>query len=241
VINRNIKVAILLICIPCLSGAAALPNTEKCSAIQDAKKRLNCYDLVSKQTPSESNQPNSLQEKSPSQTQASTEIPVKADRVVLVEAGLVYKSGDIKPVARADFFLLDESLVEIFRNADLKYPMDTDENVPNFRDVIYPQLIVNAFGKIHFAIDQFTSDSAQVRRFKEFHAKAISAIAPHIVHKGTTGFSGKLKLESIKPGVYYLMGMYKTPRGAAVWNSRIDVKNPETTIILDQNNAASVN
>lgn len=238
-INRNIKVAILLSVIPCVSGAAAPLPSEKCSAIQDAKKRLTCYDSVAKQTTSESNRATAVQEKAPSQAQ--TEPLVKADRVVLVEAGLVYKSGDIKPVARSEFYLLDESLVEIFRNANIKEPMDSNENVPNYRDVIYPELIVYAFGKIHSAIDQFTSDSPQVRKFRDFHAKAMAAIAPHIVQQGTTGFSGKVKFESIKPGTYYLMGVYKTPRGVAVWNSRVDVKNVETTVILDQNNAASVN
>lgn len=240
-LNSKIKLAILLFISPCISGAAAPLSSEKCSAIKNEKKRLACYDSLEKQPTNKPNSVTAVQEKPPALAQPKIEAVEQANKVIFVEAGLVYKSGDIKPVARSEFYLLDDSLVEIFKNANIKYPMDADETVPNFHELIYPKLIVEAFGLIHASIGKFTSDSAQVRKFRDFHANALAAIEPHIIQQATTGFSGKAKFESIKTGTYYLMGVYKTPRGVAVWNSRIDAKNAETTVVLDQDNAASVN
>ena len=223
------QIATLLVVIPCALLAAAPLPSDNCAAVQNAQERLSCYDSAAKQPKSESNQVNVEHDKA----------AIRADRNVSVEAGLVYRSGDVKPVARTDFYLLDDSLVEIFRNAGLRVPLNIDESGPHFQEHIYPRAIVMSFGKIHSQIDQFTADSAQARKMAAFHSQAIAAIAPHIIQKGTTGFSGRMKFASVKPGTYYLMGVYKTARGAAIWNLKTDVKDIETTVVLDQNNAAS--
>ena len=44
----------------------------------------------------------------------------KAQSTLSVEAGLVYKSGDVKPVPRNEFYLLDDDAEKILRDAGIE-------------------------------------------------------------------------------------------------------------------------
>lgn len=245
-IKKTITVALLLFSMPLVSSAASQPTSVNCSSIKDSKKRLACYDSATKQAAVEVNKatvesekPVVVPEKAPivqEKVQPIVEVPEKADRVISIETGLVYRSGDVKPVARTEFYLLDESLVEIFKKENIVSTLS--------RDAAYdPTVILMEFTTVHNQYDKFPDENRGVKEMKYNYKKAINAIASHIVYKGTTSFSGTLKFENIKPGVYYLMGVCKTAgKGSgALWNYRVETKNRETIITLDQNNAAFVN
>ncbi|BCG47158.1 hypothetical protein GEOBRER4_n1981 [Citrifermentans bremense] len=245
-IKKTIAVALLLFSIPLVSSAASQPTSVNCSSIKDSKKRLACYDSATKQSAAEVNKAAIEPEKSvvvtkkapivQEKVQPIVDGQVKADRVISVEAGLVYKSGDVKPVARTEFYLLDESLIEIFKKENIISTLSVDD--PND-----PTSILFEFSAVHNGYDELQDENRGVKEMKYNYRKAIQAIAPHIVYKGTTSFSGTLKFENIKPGAYYLMGVCKTAgKGTgALWNYKVDTQNSETIIILDQNNAAFVN
>jgi hypothetical protein len=157
------------------------------------------------------------------ETQGATQPKVKPNSVLSIETGLVFKSGDVKPLARTEFHILDESLANILRNAGLKPPKSYGETGEADRDY------VSAFA--------FASKYNSNPTYQEFYPRAIEALKPHIVQSVTTDFSGKAKFAPVAAGTYYIMGLGSTPRGFVIWNLKIDLKAGENPVVLDQNNA----
>jgi len=234
---RNITtMALLQLGIALAVGAATSP-TEKCGAIQDAKKRLTCYDTVAKQAANDS--PSAAAQALPKTPPPDTKIEVApiADKSISIEAGLIYKSGDAKPVARTTFYLLDESLGEILRKADVKPPFDAPANADvKVRDMVYTKLVLMQYARILPVLDKIKRDQ-EGQRMHDFCELVTSSLLPHVVAKETTSFSGKAKFASLKPGTYYVFGMYPTQRGSVVWDLSVDATKSEANITLDQNNA----
>jgi hypothetical protein len=152
------------------------------------------------------------------------ETDIEKSRVSL-EAAIIYRSGNVKPVARTEFHLLDQSLVQILRAAGLQ---------PD-RRWIQPQgddeALVNTFA---YAVTTSLIDPT-------FLSKALPALKPHIIQTVTTDFTGKASFDSIKAGSYFIVGIAQTATGSsgghAVWNLKVDVKPGTSNVILDQNNA----
>lgn len=155
-------------------------------------------------------------------TTTSARTSVRANSVVSIETGLVFKSGDVKPLARTTFHLLDESLPTILRNAGLKPARDYGEGESD-RDY------VSSFA--------FASKYPDQSPYTEFYPKALEALKPHVVQTVTTDFAGKAKFSPVAAGTYYILGVGSTPKGFVIWNLKIDAKSGEVPIILDQNNA----
>src|SRR5688500_7274557 len=116
---------------------------------------------------------------SPDEKQEVTRSVSKANSILSIETGLVFKSGDVKPLARTEFHILDDSLANILRNAGLKPPKSYGETGEADRDY------VSAFA---FA-SKYSSDPT----YQEFYPRAIEALKPHIVQSVTTDFSGKAR------------------------------------------------
>lgn len=147
----------------------------------------------------------------------------QANSIVLLETGLVFKSGDVKPLARTEFHLLDDSLPNILRNAGIKPP----NNLESTGDANSDYITAFAFAT------KYSSNSS----YREFYPSALQAIKPHIVQSVTTDFGGKAKFSPVKSGTYYLIGFSATPRGVVGWNLKVDLKAGDNSVVLDQNNA----
>lgn len=139
--------------------------------------------------------------------------------VLSIETGLVVQSGDVKPVARTEFFLLDDSLETILSNAGFNAQSGTTQ--------IETLAATRYVGSKHgFKPESLT--------------KADEAIAPHIVAKLTTDFSGKGKFPEVAPKTYYIMSIAEVAGAVIIWNMKVDLKAGESSATLDQNNAAKV-
>lgn len=140
------------------------------------------------------------------------------------ETGLVFKSGDVKPIARTTFYLIDDDLARILRAAGLHAPQeygggDSDED------------LINAYARsIKYSI---------LPAYKDFYPTAKTALQSHVIQQATTDFSGKAEFPAVPSGTYYLMGMSETPRGYAIWNLRVELKPGKNSVTLDQNNAVT--
>lgn len=141
------------------------------------------------------------------------------------EVGLVFKSGDVKPVARATFYLLDDDLAKILKEAGLQAPRRFSSGGNPEED------LVDAFA----SSVRFSS----LEDYKEFYPAAMTALKPHIIQSVITDFGGKGSFEPVPAGTYYLMGVTETPRGYAIWNLKVDLKLGQNSVTLDQNNAAT--
>lgn len=142
-----------------------------------------------------------------------------------IEAALVYRSGDVKPVARVDFVILDASLGEILNNARLVLPQDMSlltSDKPTQLVITFGKAVLNAPGH------------------EKFLTEAISALKPHVIGSGTTGFDGKLELKDLPAKPCYIVAAANAGRSWLIWNLKTELKPGQNKILLDQNNAAFV-
>jgi hypothetical protein len=152
--------------------------------------------------------------------------PTPAEARIAIETGIVYASGDVKPVAREKFYLLDADIGQVLFDAGLKPPVDARPAYTRNEQ----QQLVNSFAMA--VLDSTTS----MERL-EFYQASKKLFPAHIIKSVETDFSGKASFESVTPGTYYLFGITKTRKAFAVWNYRVDAKAGETKITLDQHNA----
>lgn len=144
-----------------------------------------------------------------------------------IEAGLVFRSGDTKPVSRATFHLLDEDAAKILSVAGLK---PDDEQLRISKDI--GQALIDTY-----AISARYGDTLE--KYRAFYPAATQALQPHILKTVTTDFSGKAAFEDVAPGTYYVMGWSQTPRGYVIWNLKVEVRAGQNSLLLDQNNAVT--
>jgi hypothetical protein len=128
-----------------------------------------------------------------------------------MKAAIVYKMGGAQPIARETFYLLDNDLEKILKDAGLQTGDSTS------LAFMYGISLMSRNGYM-----------------KDFAEKAKAAVQPHIVKTVTTDFDGTAKFEGIGAGTYYIVGATQTRGGFAVWNLKVEAGD---SVVLDQNNA----
>jgi hypothetical protein len=160
------------------------------------------------------------------------------ETVLSVEAALVFKSGDVKPVARTEFLLLDKDFETILKESDFtsELPQNLKESLGKVSE-ISP---LRSFALIVQAT-QMKMDLPEQQKGKAVinasMIKTLIATKSHIVSQTTTDFQGKAEFKDVKPGEYYLFGYTNAGESIAVWNIKTQVKSGQNSIILDQKNA----
>lgn len=147
--------------------------------------------------------------------------------VLSIEVGLVYASGDAKPVARNEFYLLDEDAEQILRDGKVEKKGKLKKHDLRFLDTYaLATLCVSSRDRCASLKDSliYLQDSEV-------------ALKSHIIQRVITGFDGKAKFEPMAMGNCYLMGVYVRERGYVIWNLKVELKSETQNIILDQNNA----
>jgi hypothetical protein len=133
-----------------------------------------------------------------------------------IEVGLVFGNGDVKPVARTRFYLLDDDLRTILKSIDV----DIGGGSP-----------VSVGSRIAFA------RSAASSREDGSEGKINAAIATHVIATVTTDFGGNAKFESLQPGTKFVYGEYQVGRSNLAWNARVDLRAGENaSLVLDNKN-----
>jgi hypothetical protein len=143
---------------------------------------------------------------------------------ILLEAGLVFKSGDVRPVARTTFYLLDDNPGKIMSLAGLS--SDSTGLQDPYDGLAFKYGLSVAYADL--ALPEYAN----------FRQEAAAALKPNIVQTVITDFTGKARITGLAAGTYYLLGVYKTPKGIALWNFKVRVTPGQTAVTLDQNNAA---
>ena len=134
--------------------------------------------------------------------------PAPDKATVSLEAKVTNRAGNILPVKAEKFYLLDEDLESILRDADIE---DTTG-----------QGLVNAFGlSVLFP-----------ERYSEINKNALSEINKHRVYDTLTDSTGKAQIKNVKPGSYYLFGITKSKNGFAVWSSPVTINPGQNALNL---------
>jgi hypothetical protein len=156
----------------------------------------------------------------------ASEPPTVTKKTTLsLETGIIYRNGEVVPVARTTFYLLDDDVLTIAKSGGIQPRPDT---LSIYKDVDRSLLSDIA----HALAGQYQS------LYADFGANFLKVLDPHIIARFTTDFSGKATVADLEAKQYYLFGAGATRRSSALWNMRIDLAK-ETHISLDQNNAAT--
>lgn len=134
--------------------------------------------------------------------------PAPDKATVSLEAKVTNRTGSILPVKAEKFYLLDEDLESILRDADIE---DTTG-----------QGLVNAFGL----------SVLYPERYSEINKNALNEIKKHIVYDTLTDSTGKAQLKNVKPDTYYLFGITKSKNGFAVWSSPVTINPGQNALNL---------
>lgn len=152
----------------------------------------------------------------PDYPSSSTTVPpsssvttVPADKgVVVIDAKISTRTGDVQAVKNEKFYLLDKDLETILSEADLE-PIEGNTLSDSFGlAVMYPD------------------------RYGDFRRDALGAIQKHIKYNATTGGDGKASIKDVKPDSYYLFGITKTRNGFAIWSSPVQIIGGENKLNL---------
>lgn len=127
---------------------------------------------------------------------------------VEINAKISTRSGAVQNVRNEKFYLLDEDLETILREADL--------------EPIEGQTLTNSLG---LAI-------LYPERYADFRRDALGAINKHVKYDATTDAGGKASMKDIKPDSYYLFGITKSGSGFAVWSSPVTIIEGENKLNL---------
>ncbi len=164
----------------------------------------------------------------------------KQETVLSVEAALIFNSGDVKPVARTEFLLLDKDFETILQESN--FIADLPEEV---KSPISHISSLKAFALVAFGAQKYgkysDSQSSDINKLSLSLAKAMTVAKSHTVYSATTDFQGKAQFKDVKGGEYYLFGYTSAGESVAVWNLKTEVKSGQNSIILDQNNAEITN
>lgn len=166
----------------------------------------------------------------PKATPTPTPIPTPTplpDANLQIEAGLVFKSGDVKPVARTIFYLFVGHPGEILRDGGVRASMRS-ANI----DSADPEILL--FNLALALRTEVLPDSAA------FVKLAMPVLQPHIIQQVTTDFGGKAQFAPVKPGTYYLAGFAEVGRASATWNMKSTLNPGPTAMTLDNNNASDI-
>ncbi len=159
---------------------------------------------------------------------AAKDMVVPSGKDFSIKAIVVYPSGEVLPIAYQTFYLLDDELLTILKNAGIE---PTDATLQIYKGDADKALINDA--GYSFA-GRFQSP------YTELAAKVSEAIKPHIVRKIKTDMQGRATFKGLGEENYYLFGTGGADYSNIIWNLRIDTAK-QSIITLDQNNAASLN
>jgi len=162
---------------------------------------------------------------------ANASAPSKVQSTLSIEAGLVYKSGDAKPVPRTEFHLLDADPEKILTDAKV----EKKGRLKSWKEVT----LVKAYAAAKLCVHRLTRCPA-LKDSWELVRDADNALKPHITKSVTTGFDGKASFEAVPAGTYYVMGVYLLDDSFVVWSVEVGLESESQQVILDQNNALMI-
>jgi uncharacterized lipoprotein YehR (DUF1307 family) len=162
---------------------------------------------------------------------SNTSAPSKIQSTLSIEAGLVYKSGDVKPVARNEFYLLDDDAEKIIKEAGV----EKKGRLKKWKEISW----LDSYAAAKLCVNRLTRCPA-LKDAWDLVNDVTEALKPHIVKSLTTGFDGKASFEPVTSGTYYVMGIYLRDEGFVSWNVKVELNSASQQLILDQNNSSMI-
>lgn len=148
-----------------------------------------------------------------------------------IETGVVMQSGDVVPLARTAFLLMDNDLATVLQRGGFR-PSPNVSGMASFGYGLASGNILSTF-VLSWRYETLGAD-------KQTFPNAITLIRPHVRANTDTDFKGKAEIRGVAPGIYYVTGWYWLNGRGIVWSLKTQLKPGVNTVIIDQNNAALV-
>jgi hypothetical protein len=143
-----------------------------------------------------------------------------------IEAGVVFKNGDVKPVARTVFYLLKDNAEKVILTQE-HLNLFNQEQVRKFASSKPKTLGQWSMYEAVLYMDGRITPNFAVAAKKSLESSKITST--------TTGFDGKATLEEVDAGDYYLFGYYQAS-DTTYWNIPVSVKAGTNKVILSNDN-----
>lgn len=159
-----------------------------------------------------------------------------------IEAANLFKSGDVKPVARTKFLLLTKDFESILQESTFLSQMSEfaeKKNLKNELEIIRqkPNGNIRLFAMAYKYQENLEHSTEGIAYSAIAVVQGLNAAQQYVSAEVTTDFQGKARFENIKPGTYYVFGYNLTGSEVAIWNLKTEVKNGNSKLILDSKNA----
>ncbi len=141
-----------------------------------------------------------------------------------LEAGLVFNSGDVKPVGRATFYLLKEDPTKVILTQAHLDAYNADNSSFGGNETLDKW---SMYGAVLYMDGSLTPNFAIAVR------KSIEAASGG---RATTGFDGKARFEGVTAGDYFLFGYYRFGKQTTYWSLPVSVLAGENNVVLDNDN-----
>lgn len=142
-----------------------------------------------------------------------------------LEAGLIFNSGDVKPVGRATFYLLKEDPNKIVLTQE---HLDAyNQDMASFSSATETLNKWTMYGAVLY-MDGHLAPSFAVGVKKSLDAAAVS--------QTSTGFDGKATFANVPVGNYFLFGYYTFGEQTTYWNIPVSISAGTNKLVLDNNN-----
>ena len=143
---------------------------------------------------------------------------------------------EVVPI-EADFYLLDESLVQILKAAKFE-PVDPDDARPDDARPDGARVRLTDEDYLEAAARALIAENNEEAEVIVFLIR--EAMNRHQLSVARTGGFGRGKFRGIKEGKYYLFGVARTEAEVFIWNLPVDVESGINSVEVDQNNAAVI-
>ena len=139
---------------------------------------------------------------------------------VIIEAGVMMQSGDLKRAARTEFRLLKADF------GDFLVKRQTEKTSAETQILWFNVSRMMVSARLTEPGEIMTSTVAEGEAF----------LKKHTVATITTDFDGKATV-NVPPGQYFVLGSFKVFKNTVVWNLPLELNAGSNRIILDHNNA----
>jgi hypothetical protein len=145
---------------------------------------------------------------------------VKDKNTLKLETGIVMRSGDVKPISRTTFYLLNKSFTSIIMDAGLSEYYGKDKTTESLCRLF----------------SAYYKDFGERKRANDAVSFTMSAVKPHVIQTVTSDFGGKATFINLPLGKYWLVGFSGVGKSYFTWDLEASLLSGDNSIILDQNN-----
>lgn len=145
-----------------------------------------------------------------------------------IEANVYYGDQDeeIAPVTETDFFMLDQSFMDILKNSKFNPEFEGGKE----REIVGEDYLTATAKALSSGDEESTIVSYFIKK----------EIFKHRLFVLKTNFRGQAEVKRVKTGNYYLFGIGKSGDEIFVWHFPVKIKSGRNVIEVDQNNAAVI-